>query len=269
MTSCICQTGWCSDVRERHLFKNSLVNFTKDPKEVGIWLNHLEVVDAEDIVRIKALQRPRIFIGHFHQVDIQVDSDFLTKNITFKRIDFEAITAFQDFDTGNTSKLFPPRPSVTQNKIRNSNLMDEVTMLFEDYKILNSVNINGIRKRKNNIESAEEDTYKTPGKIPGLRRRRSDIYHHSFVGMADHLIDLLRAINSHGQNCTGQILFRDRAVRTKRFTLILDIQCSLHKNCTDANFIDGHMKWQSVSNIEISPGRSVFTTDVLLWPYAG
>jgi hypothetical protein len=37
-------------------------------------------------------------------------------------------------------------------------------MIYEDYKILNSLNINLKRKRRKSIESSEEDDYKTPGK---------------------------------------------------------------------------------------------------------
>jgi hypothetical protein len=96
--------------------------------------------------------------------------------------------------------------------------MDEDTMVYEDYMILNAVNIDSKRKRKS-IEKAEEQDYKTPGKrLPGIRRRREKIYHDSFIGMADQLIDLIRSINSHGQNCKGQILFRDTDVVLKRFT---------------------------------------------------
>jgi hypothetical protein len=269
LTTCICQTKWCQDVRAYHLFKNSLVGLTKDSEEASIWLYHLEVDDAEDLDRIADLDRPRVWVGHFHQIDFQVESETGTDRVSFSGIDFESVTLFQDFETGYNSKNSPPRPSVIHQAIWNSNLMNAEIMSYDNYKMLNSVNINATRKRKSSIEKApEEDSYKTPGKsgsdrVPGLRRRREKIYHESYVGMADHLVNLIRDINSHGQNCLGQILFRDSAVRTKRFTLLLNCQCSLYDKCTDIKFDGGCKKWASCSQIVMSPGRKVFTSDVL------
>jgi hypothetical protein len=269
LTTCICETEWCSEARASHLFRNSLVTLSNDPYESDIWLNHLEVVDIDDINRVQALKLARVWIGHFHVVDYEVGSDHTTKNVYFIRIDFGSVTKFQDYNTGCNSKSSPPRPSVTQADIYKSRITYQDILSYEDYVILNSVNIDSKRKRKS-IEAPVEEDYKTPGKerVPGIRRRRGDIYHHSFIGMADQLIDLIRAVNSHGQNCKGQILFRDTSVVLKRFTLILKCKCSLGKECNDTEWNNGHLshghlRWQSVNDMEISPGRSVFTTDVL------
>jgi hypothetical protein len=187
LTTCICETGWCLGARSSHLFKNSVINLTKDPEKVYVWLNHLEVFEAEVISRIMGLDRPRVWIGHFHLVDFKVRSETRTNNVSFNGIHFDLVALFQDYDTGKNSKKSPPRPSATHEEIRRSFLMDEEIMPYENYNILSAVNIDGTRKRKNSIEKADVDAYKTPGgesssdRVPGIRRRRAEIYHHIYI----------------------------------------------------------------------------------------
>jgi hypothetical protein len=70
------------------------VLLSKDSIELDFWLNHLEVEDIDDINSIKALKKPLVWIGHFHAVDYEVGCDHSTKNVTFIKIDFEAVTKF-------------------------------------------------------------------------------------------------------------------------------------------------------------------------------
>jgi hypothetical protein len=106
--------------------------------------------------RIATLNRPRVWIGHFHQIDFQVESETGTDRVFFSGIDFGSVTLFQDFDTGYNSKNSPPRPSVIHQAIRNSNLMNAEIMSYENYKMLNTVNINATRKRKSSIEKPQK-----------------------------------------------------------------------------------------------------------------
>jgi hypothetical protein len=73
---------------------------SKDSEEASIWLYHLEVDDAEDMDRIAGLDRPRVWVGHFHQIDFKVESETGTDRVSFSGIDFVAVTLFQDFETG-------------------------------------------------------------------------------------------------------------------------------------------------------------------------
>jgi hypothetical protein len=81
------------------------------------------MVHVEDIIYIKELDQPNVWIGHFHQVGFGVGVDFRTKNFHISGIILDKIKVLQDYDTGKRSRVSPPRPSVTQNMMRNSNLI--------------------------------------------------------------------------------------------------------------------------------------------------
>lgn len=79
--------------------------------------------------------------------------------------------------------------------------------------------------------------------------------------MSENLITLMRLMNSHGRLCEGSIHFRRSEVTTKRLALTVRCTCSSGKDCK--SWAAGVFRWQSTSDVEISPSRSVPIPDVL------
>ena len=71
----------------------------------------------------------------------------------------------------------------------------------------------------------------------------------------------MRSMNAHRQACKGSLHFRRSEVTTKFLALTVRCTCSLGKGCTLWSF--GIFRWQSTSEVKISPVRSVPIPDVL------
>lgn len=256
MRSCICQTPWCSDARSKHLFGNRVVSLTSNRFERELWINHLEIT-GDDIFDVEALADPRVWVGHFHYKDFVVSSD--SEGLaTFDRIDFKSVTKYRESDTGNSSLVSPPRPAATKNLVIQSFLGDCRILSYEHYNLQNN-SIDSRRRRKR--VALDKDTFATPPPSIPQGRGFSVPFFEFFIGMSENLITLMRLMNSHGRLCEGSIHFRRSEVTTKRLALTVRCTCSSGKDCK--SWAAGVFRWQSTSDVEISPSRSVPIPDVL------
>ena len=86
-------------------------------------------------------------------------------------------------------------------------------------------------------------------------------FYEFFIGMSENVIALMRSMNAHGQTCSGTLHFRRSEITTRRLALTVRCTCSLGKGCTA--WLSGIFRWQSTSDIKISPTRSVPIPDLL------
>jgi hypothetical protein len=82
-----------------------------------------------------------------------------------------------------------------------------------------------------------------------------------FIGVSDNIVELMKSMNDHGHRCKGNLHFRRSQVTTRRLALSVRCQCSLGKLCSVLPF--GALKWQSTSDISITPTKTAPVPDVL------
>ena len=256
MRHCICQTSWCGIARTKHFFGNRTVSLTSDTSEREVWMNHLEI-SGDDVLHVTALLDPRVWVGHFRKEDFTVISDD-EGTASFNGIDFKSVTKYQESDTGNSSLTAPPRPTATKSLVMQSFLGDCRKISFADYS-LQSTGIDSRRRRKRNVTVNENLSTPLPSVLLG--RGFSIPFFEFDVGMSENVVSLMRSMNAHGQACKGSLHFRRSEVTTKRLALTVRCTCSLGKGCTLWSF--GIYRWQSTSEVKISPVRSVPIPDVL------
>ena len=256
MRSCICQTEWCSAARTKHLFGNRVVLLTSNIREREIWIDHLEIT-GDDILHVETLADPRVWVGHFHYKDFIVSSDDEGFAV-FDRIEFKSVTKYRESDTGNSSLLSSPRPAATKNLVIQSFLGDCRKLTYADYSLLNN-SIESRRRRKRT--AVENNVFTTPPPTVPQGRGFSVPFFEFFIGMSENLISLMRSMNLHGRLYDGSIHFRRAEVTTKRLALTVRCTCSLGKGCK--SWATGVFRWQSTSDIAITPSRSVPIPDIL------
>ena len=67
----------------------------------SIWMDQLEIVSPDDIEYKSSLADPRVWIGHFHDVNYTVTANDQDE-ASFDGIDFKSITKYR-CETGNSS----------------------------------------------------------------------------------------------------------------------------------------------------------------------
>jgi hypothetical protein len=271
--ACMCLTNWCGQYRNSHLFSNSTVSLPSDPGEKEVWMNHLQVKMGDECNDVSQKDRPRVWLGHIHENDWIIESDEYGF-VTCKGVDFSKVTKLQNIETGNNSKNAPPRPIVTKQMITSSQFINKISMTMNEYSLLIGTDINQRSKRARRshllplppiASVAKVLTYKEPQPSEPKLRSDTTLYHENYIGIAHNLIDAFKAMNDHGKLCVGNLNVRRSDCHTNRFTLMVKLTCSLKKKkgvCT-AGWENSMYKFQSVPNIEISPGRLVPITDVL------
>jgi hypothetical protein len=260
MRPCTCKAFWCSLLRTKHLFGDRLVKLTTDIIERSVWLNHLEVT-GDHVVDLEAVSDKRVWVGHFHQNDFVISSD-ADGGALLDRINFNGLTKYRDYDTGRSSLSAPPRPAATKSLTSLSVFSDRAKLAFADYILLSS-GIQRTRRKRNKIEAENEspDIFTTPSQTASGGRGYAIPFFELFIGMSENIIALIRTMSSHGQSCKGSIHFRRGEITTKRLALSVRCSCSLRKKCT--SWDTGSFRWQSTSDIKISPVRSVPIPDLL------
>jgi hypothetical protein len=144
LRTCICFHDWCNGARAEHIFGNSSVALTSDILERPVWLVHLGL-DA-NFTELPAY--PRVWVGHFHWIDIQVVKGVNDESV-FDKICLKFPTKFVEYETGNSSMLAPPRPSATKMEAQGS-LFAKRTLSFEDYVLL-SVDVHAKKRKKRSL----------------------------------------------------------------------------------------------------------------------
>ena len=224
---------------------------TTDAEEKLIWLEHLGLDLETQLTQLL----PKIWIGHFPWIDINV-SNGNDGTLKCDGICFKFKTKFTDYEKGNGSLLAPPRPSATRKEIEDSLFCTNKKINYDTY-MLQSVDVHA-KKRRKRTPAPTPSTKSTPSTFG---RPVSSPYWEFFIGMADNLISVMRAMNSHGKLCGGEIYFRRLDVTTKRFSLKVKCTCSYDKQCQQ--WENGIFKWQSSSDIRFSDTASYPVPDVL------
>ena len=81
-------------------------------------MDQLEIVSPDDIEYKSSLADPRVWIGHFHDVNYTVTANDQDE-ASFDGIDFKSITKYR-CETGNSSLVNPPRPAATKVLVQQS-----------------------------------------------------------------------------------------------------------------------------------------------------
>ena len=260
MKACICKTTWCNEARSRHFFSERVVRLTTDLLEREVWISHLEITSPADIEQLSSLVEPRVWVGHFHIADFAVSSDE-SGNAKLEKMDFSTVTKYRISETGRFSLLAPARPAATKNQVFESFLYGREKLTFHEYS-LQSTDLIGKRRRKRaTAPEVKDEAFETPISASSHGRGLSIPYFEFFIGMAANIIDLMRSMNDHGHKCKGSLYFRRCNVTTKRLCLTTRCSCSMGKDCK--LWDSGLFKWQSTSDIKISPQKSVPVPDVL------
>ena len=200
-------------------------------------------------------------MGHFHQKDFIILNDN-TGDAVLDRIDFKSVTKYRDSDTGRSSLVSPPRPAATRSLVAISLFSDCGTLSFSEYTLLSSDIVHTRKKRSHaKRENVIEGNHSTPSQTASHGRGYSVPFFEFFIGMSENLIALMRSMNSHGQTCPGSLHFRRSEIITRRLALKVRCTCSLVKECKAWD--SGVFRWQSTSDIKISPTRSVPIPDLL------
>ena len=260
MRACICKTTWCSGARERHSFSDRSVSLSSDASEREIWIAHLEITGPADIAHLSTLADPRVWVGHFHSVDFSVTSDELG-DATLEKIDFKSVTKYRISETGRFSLLAPPRPVATKVQVLQSCFYGRERLTFYDYTLQTTDLIGRRRRKKAATIDTSDSASKTPLSTSIHGRGLSVPSFEFFIGMAENIVSLMRSMNDHGHQCKGSLYFRRCNVTTRRLSLTIRCSCSMGKEC---NLWDsGVFRWQSTSEINISPTKSAPIPDVL------
>lgn len=188
---------------------------------------------------------PRVWIGHFHWIDITVSRSVNNEAVLFNKIDLQSPTKFVQYETGNSSLTSPPRPSATKKEVENS-VFARRDLKYDEYTLL-SVDIHSKKRRKTNHFLPQTSSVKSTPSSFG--RPVSNPYWKFFIRNADNIIKIVREMNDHGKLCGGKIYFRRNDVTTKRFTMTFKCTCSLEKRCH--KWENGIFKWQSCNVIRI------------------
>lgn len=224
---------------------------TNDVEEKPIWLEHLGLAVNSKLIPLL----PRVWIGHFSWKDINIskgdDDSIICDGVCFK-----FPTKFTDYEKGNRSLLAPPRPSATRKEIQDSVFYTKRVLTYEDC-VMQSGDIH-VKKRRRKIVTETPSTKSTPSPFG---RPLSNPYWEFFIGMADSVIFLMRAMNMHGRSCPGQVYFKRSDVTTKRFSLRVKCTCSLEKQCRQWD--NGIFRWESCTEIRFSDSTSYPVPDVL------
>ena len=130
LRACACTFKWCSDIRERHFFRDCTVQMPIVLLEIEVWTNLLGLEDVKP--------SDRISIIHFFQVDIMIKSSILGQ-ASFDTIDRNTPTKYQLTDTGNFSRTSPPRPAASKHDIENSIFYGISALTYSDYLLLASL----------------------------------------------------------------------------------------------------------------------------------
>jgi hypothetical protein len=238
-----------SDTTAEHIFGNSSVALTSDILERPVWLVHLGL-DA-NFSELPAY--PRVWMGHFHWIDIQVVKGVNDESV-FDKISLKFPTKFVEYETGNSSMLAPPRPSATKMEAQGS-LFAKRTLSFEDYVLL-SVDVHAKKRKKRSLPMPP-----TTASSGSTGRPVANPYFEFFIGNAEKVVSLVKMMNSHGKLCGGEIYFRRVELTTRRLSLVFKCTCSLGKQCRKCE--NGVFRWLSTNEIRISPTRSFHIPDVL------
>ena len=121
---CCCSHKWCTSMRSRYFFGNTLLQFPTDPYESSIW----GILLGQE----KILPSSRVSIVHFFEVDILVKSDG-AGNAACDTIDLGIPTKYQIADTGNFSLKSPARPAARKIHIENSVFLGISELHYCDY----------------------------------------------------------------------------------------------------------------------------------------
>lgn len=222
-------------------------------------MTHLEVTSFDERQHLSSLVDPRIWVGHFHVVDLIITDNGLGE-ATCGGIDFKSNTKYRLSDTGRSSLSSAPRPAATKHSVIQSIFHDRNSVLFNDFTN-QSVDHTTRKRRKKVSEEVSNDILKTPISSKSHGRSVSKPFFEFFIGVSESIVELMKAMNDHGHRCKGNLHFRRSQVITRRLALSVRCQCSLGKLCPVLPF--GDFKWQSTPDISITPTKSVPVPDVL------
>ena len=187
-------TSWCSDARKDHVFGEQTIRLTVNKIEADTWINHLGIESAADIEYTSAVLDPRVWVGHFHDINyIVTEND--QNEVTFNGIDFKSITKYKS-ETGNGSLGSPPRPAATRVLVQQSVLSGRLAMSFSEYKDL-SFDTTRKRRKKNQENLVIDDLATAPKPIEIHKRKDSKPFNEFFMGSSENLVTLMKMMNDH------------------------------------------------------------------------
>ena len=271
---CACTYPWCTTLREKHLFSNSMVQFPSNEGEREVWLVLLGTPTISSTSRVSII--------HFFEVDFLVSSTG-SGLCQFDTIDRNCVTKYQVEDTGNSSLIAPSRPACPKSAIEESVFFNVRQLLHSDYMMHQSVWLkvkkSKVLKRKESKESfsiyaeASDSQKSTPSSSflkfidpdsENLRAGRvpDTPYNENFMGTSLKLVSLIKAIHHHAKGCTGSIVIRRNNIVQKRLSLQVTINCTKNKSC--ATWTGGSYKWVSANKIFYpNSSRPALVPDVL------
>ena len=235
------------------------MRFPEEAEEKEIWAKHLGVKDVNTVKT-----HDRVSVVHFFEDDYTV-AEGDSKLLAFKTISKTAVTKYQLSNTGSSSLTAPPRPAATSNDVKQSSLYNRDHLKYIDYmeerRVLKVAASSGGSARKRRTPCPPTPVSNLPVILKSGRPIEKP-YHESFMGTSTMIMELIRAVHEHSQQCGGQLHIRRSHVRLKRLSLNITISCAKGVNCVQ--WKSGKLNWMSCGVLSIpNSDRTVPTNDVL------
>ena len=235
------------------------MRFPEDIIEKEIWASHLAIKDVKSVKN-----HDRVSVIHFFEVDY-ILSEGDSKSLVFNSISRSEVTKYQISNTGSSSLTAPPRPAATSKDVKESALYNRENIKYIDYieqrKALKIAAASGGSTRKIRTPCPPTGASICPVNIK-FGRPMEKPYYESFMGTSSMIMDLIRAVHEHSQQCGGQLHTRRSHVRLKRLSLNITITCAKGVDCS--RWKSGKFTWMSCGVLAIpNTNRIVPTNDVL------
>jgi len=236
---------WCESARKKHRLKDSFIRFTDDEARATRW-RALLGIEGESRVD------DRVWVGHFHDVDFEIEEVSGSQSVGFKSIS----KGLSKYGNVKKERRTYPNPSASKSDVENSWFTKSETGLFSDYQLRFGASV--LRKRKESSADSS-NTPRSKGRHGGRRvksgRKLGSItpLRESFICTSTALCDVIKATDEHARKCEGALHFLRRKITLHGLSLSVKLTCSKGNDCTCfvSDWLGGKKSWNSSRTISI------------------
>jgi hypothetical protein len=236
---------WCSELRKKLIIGDNFVRFPPDRNpEYKKWCEDLKVPLDE------MHSNMHVCLHHFFIEDYEPFEDNGELKFVLQRT---GPTRCKTLGRFSDDKQAPPRPIAPKNQFSlndffflNSKCQTKTLEYFR--VIFPPSRSDKTRNRKMNSPiptASKKQKFMSPGPKIGYAQP----FYEGFIGTADKIVELIKAVDDHRSNCLGKLIIRRRFVKTKGLCAIVNCKCSLKNNCK--RFWQDGFDWKSASEMKI------------------
>jgi hypothetical protein len=283
---CCCKSSFCADLRRKHMFGSSLVQFpAKESKEYPVWLNILEIDPTT--VQGRTSKHMKVGVWHFHDVDY-----LLVPGPTPIFNSLVPGNTRHDYGRARASNNAPPRPTASAADVRQSQWFESGDRKRSAGASFSSPQKHHSATKKKTKPAAVDAAVASPGisameicgdsvEYTGGRpfySNRSPIYKPLFgytqpgdskggldesgITTSEMVQELTNHCIAHTKKCTGFLSQRRRDIHVDKhshLTLQIKYQCKLKCDCKFDQWVNGEYIWHSSPRMYIGKTDSVTT----------